>query len=320
MFFSSSSRSVFDPPPLLEVILTSPTKFLLRTFHTIINVLRSGPEPSKYPIRVVCISDIHSKTKHIPDGDLLLVAGDLTDNGTPRDIQQQIDWLNDLPHRYKIAIAGNHDYWLDPRSREHLAVADLAPGYVDWKDIFYLQHSYVVLDFASHGGRKLKIYGAPQIPQCGPPLFAFQYPRGQDAWTETVPLDTDILVTHTPPKYHLDLPIALGCEFLLNEIRRVKPYLHVFGHVHAGRGSQVVYWNEAQRVYERGLSRKDGLIRSTLDVFLWICVVKTAVYGLTGLLWDRLWGGRDESTQLVNASLMYNNTGRLGNDAQVVDI
>jgi len=320
MFFDTSSRSVFDPPSLLEVILTSPPKFLLRTVHTILNTLRVAPKPGKQPIRVVCISDIHSKTKRIPHGDLLIVAGDLTDNGTPRDIQQQIDWLNELPHRYKVAIAGNHDYWLDPRSREHLVAADLAPGYVDWKDIFYLQHSSVTLNFAAHGDRKLKIYGAPQIPQCGPPHFAFQYPRGQDAWTETVPIDTDILITHTPPKYHLDLPVALGCEFLLREIWRIKPQLHVFGHVHAGRGMQVIHWDEAQKAYEQGLSRKDGLFRSSLDVFLLLCVVKTVLYGFTGLLWNRLWGGRDDSTQLVNASLMYNNTGWLGNDAQVVDI
>jgi len=319
--FTSPSRSIFDPPTLLEEFLDSPVKLILRSTYRVLNSLRTGPKPGKQPIRVVCISDIHSKTKEIPDGDLLIVAGDLTDDGTPKDIQKAIDWINSLPHRHKIAIAGNHDYWLDPRAREHLKAVDLSPDHVDWKDIHYLQHSSITLTFPSHGNRELRIYGAPQIPQCGPAHFAFQYPRHQDAWTDTVPADTDILVTHTPPKYHLDLPVALGCRYLLREIWNIRPRLHVFGHVHAGRGSWVLHWDEAQRTYETGMSQSGrGLIRSVLNVTLWMCLARVTVYGIVGLLWDRIWGGKAESCQLINASLTYNNTGKLGNSAQIVMI
>ena len=319
--FSSPSRSVFDPPTLIESFLDSPAKFVIRSIYKVLNSLRTSPKPGKRPIRVVCISDIHSKTKDIPDGDLLIVAGDLTDDGTPKDIQKAIDWINGLPHRYKVAIAGNHDYWLDPRAREHLKSVDLSPGRVDWKDIKYLQHSSVTLEFPSHGDRQLRIYGAPQIPECGPPHFAFQYPRHQDAWTDTIPADTDILVSHTPPKYHLDLPIALGCRYLLREIWNIRPRLHVFGHVHAGYGSLVLYWDEAQKAYEVGMSQSgSGIIRSVLNVTLCMCLARVTVYSIVGLLWDRIWGGKAESCQLINASLTYNNTGKLDNPAQVVII
>ncbi|KAG8626716.1 hypothetical protein KVT40_005661 [Elsinoe batatas] len=310
----------FEPQPLPAVILRSPIKFLVRTLHHILCTIRSNPKPTNPAIQIVCISDTHSKATTIPDGDVLIHAGDLTNAGTPKDIQQQIDWLDSLPHRYKICIAGNHDTWLDPRSRLQLPEKDMSPGKLDWRDVIYLQHSSISLYFPSHAGRRLKMYGAPQIPACGGPEFAFQYPRGSDAWSETVPPDTDILVTHTPPKYHLDLPAALGCEHLLREIWRVKPSLHVFGHVHGGRGQETLYWDSAQEAYEQACTRSDGIVSGLLNVFLWANLVEVVVYGSLGFLWSTLWGGKQRSSRLVNASLTYNNTGRLGNRPQVISV
>lgn len=315
-------ESPFDPPSLLSVFLSSPVKFLLRALHSLFSFLRPRPKASSPPIRIVCISDTHCNTRSdIPDGDLLIHAGDLTNAGTPTELQAQIDWLSTLPHPYKIAISGNHDTYLDPRSRTTLPPSDANPSTpLNWHGIHYLQHTSVTLTFPSHRNRTLRIHGAPQIPACGGPEFAFQYPRGRDAWTDTVPAGTDVLVTHTPPKQHLDLPVALGCEFLLREVWRVRPRVHVFGHVHAGRGREVVYWDEAQRARERGLERPDGLLRGLLDVRLWAEVLRVAWFGLRGVLWARVWGGDERAGWMVNASLMLNNSGRLGNEAQVVEI
>ncbi len=49
-----------------------------------------------------------------------------------------------------------------------------------------------------------------------------------------IPADTDILVTHAPPQGILDA--GQGCAELLEASKRVRPKLHVFGHVHAGYG------------------------------------------------------------------------------------
>ncbi|PNS15733.1 hypothetical protein CAC42_4185 [Sphaceloma murrayae] len=318
MLFGSDDP--FEPQPLPSIILRSPLKFLARTCHYLITSARANPKPGNPPISIVCISDTHSKTKNIPHGDVLIHAGDLTNAGTPKDIQAQIDWLSSLPHRHKICIAGNHDTWLDPRSRMHLPDADLSPGKLDWRDVTYLQHSSISLYFPSHAGRRLKVYGAPQIPACGGSEFAFQYVRGQDAWSGTIPLDTDVLVTHTPPKYHLDLPVGLGCEHLLKEIWRVKPIVHIFGHVHAGRGQETLYWDGAQRAYEQACARSDGVIATFLDVLLWFNVAEVVVYGGIGLLWATLWGGRESRSRLVNASLTYANSGRLKNEPQIIRI
>lgn len=268
----------------------------------------------------MCVSDTHCQVPvDVPNGDLLIHAGDLTNAGTPTEIQAQIDWLNSLPHTHKVAIAGNHDTYLDPRSRSTLDPGDVDGANLDWGEVHYLQHSSVTLNFPSCRNRRLRVHGAPQIPACGGPEFAFQYPRGQDAWHDTVPSGVDVLVTHTPPKGYMDL-YDLGCEHLLSEIWRVKPRLHVFGHVHAGRGKDVMHWDDAQKAFEHGCSRADGLIRSTLDIWLWIDVVKVAWHGISSVIWDRVWGGEGKGSWLVNASVMYINTGKLKNLPQVVEL
>jgi len=55
-------------------------------------------------------------------------------------------------------------------------------------------------------------------------------------WSK-IPSGTDILITHGPPKGHGDANmsgLACGCEELLATIQRIKPALHVFGHIHEG--------------------------------------------------------------------------------------
>lgn len=44
-------------------------------------------------VRFVLISDTHSQTTPIPDGDVLLHAGDLTTLGQPDDLNAQVEWL-----------------------------------------------------------------------------------------------------------------------------------------------------------------------------------------------------------------------------------
>ena len=178
------------------------------------------------------------------------------------------------------------------------------------------------------------MYGAPQIPKCGGKEFAFQYERGQDAWSGTVPDEVDILVTHNPPKWHLDVSEGggQGDEFELKECWRVKPTLHVFGHVHSGHGKESVWWDEGQRgweglreyVYGRekvGSYQDEPFIGTELfDVKLWVMGAKVLWQDLKGLLWNRLWGGTRQGGFMVNAALTYQTTNKLGHKAQVVSL
>lgn len=79
-----------------------------------------------------------------------------------------------------------------------------------------------------------------RIPEHASINPAFSLPRGKalrEHW-QTIPPDTDVLITHGPPWGHCDLTCKgynVGCKDLLEEVRdRVKPKIHVFGHLHEG--------------------------------------------------------------------------------------
>lgn len=175
-------------------------------------------------MRFVLISDTHVKhgKLKVPDGDVLIHAGDMTGRGDPNDVVRFNSWLGTLPHPTKIVIAGNHDFCFvkDLTARDLLTNAT------------YLQDSGVTV-----GG--LKIWGAPWQPWFY--NWAFNIHRGKpikEKW-DLIPQDTDILVTHGPPKGILDLTDGnefAGCEELLLAVQRVRPKLHVFGHIHEGYG------------------------------------------------------------------------------------
>ena len=60
---------------------------------------------------LVCISDTHTLTAGlvVPDGDVLIHAGDWCGRGSKEEAVGFADWLLTLPHRHKAVIAGNHD-------------------------------------------------------------------------------------------------------------------------------------------------------------------------------------------------------------------
>ena len=169
----SRRAQIYDPPTVLDLLLESPLRALVSFLYAILLFLRGAPfkPPRNKPnVRVVCISDTHTNTPDIPHGDVLIHAGDLTNAGTAQDIQKQIDWLDSLPHREKIIIAGNHDSYFDPKSRK----AEDKGKKLNFKNLHYLQNQSITLKFK--GGRKLNFYGSPDIPQCGGSDFAYVQP------------------------------------------------------------------------------------------------------------------------------------------------
>jgi predicted phosphohydrolase len=318
--FFSGSESPFDPQTGLENLLASPLKFSVSNIYQILLWLRG---PAYHPplhqklVRVVCLSDTHCHTlDHVPQGDVLIHAGDLTNAGTVEELQTQLDWLQSLPHQEKIIIAGNHDSFFDPKSR----VRGDKGKKLNFGCINYLRGNTISLKFPSHNNRSLNVHGSPQIPICGGKEFAFQHLRQDDTWSETIPMDTDVLVTHTPPKYHLDLPAGLGDEHLLKEVWRVRPTLHVFGHVHAGAGRQAVFWDEGQKAYERVAARKGSFFADFFSPSTLLNAAKVLLYGIRGVVWSRIWGGHVQGGWMINAALIYRSTGKIGNPVQVVDI
>ncbi|KAL3440243.1 Metallo-dependent phosphatase-like protein [Aspergillus insuetus] len=300
-----------EQEPLWNRLLKSPTETLAKSLYT----LHSSSTPSssssstaenqpQTPIHIVCISDTHNTTPSLPDGDILIHAGDLTQSGSRRELEAQIAWLDAQPHQFKVVVAGNHEICLDSEFRQSCSASGSkvqasvegdkngVEEPIDWKSLIYLQNTSTTVRIDS--SRELKIFGSPCTPKHG--NWAFQYPRTQvGIWDEVgIPEDTDILITHGPPRAHLDLDF-MGCEGLRNFLWRMerKPLLHVFGHVHGGYGKEVVCWNGFQRAYEGVL---DG--RSAFERWVWLAMLLW--YGIIGILTE--WSGAGGKTIIVNAA------------------
>jgi Icc-related predicted phosphoesterase len=177
-------------------------------------------------MKIICISDTHNlhKDLKIPDGDILIHAGDMTCVGGVDEIQGFNQWLSTLPHRHKIVIAGNHDLYLE-------AVPSMANALIT--QAIYLNDSGIEIE-------GLKIWGSPISPNYQD--WAFNRERGKAIrkhW-EMIPADTDILITHCPPFGILDFDDRgkhEGCQDLLEIVQqKVKPRLHIFGHLHDAHG------------------------------------------------------------------------------------
>ena len=184
-------------------------------------------------MRIVCLSDTHNCNERIevPEGDLLIHAGDATINGTEDEVRNFLTWFSDLPHRHKIFVAGNHDRLYESNNRYARL---LTAGF----GIEYLEDSAIELE-------GLKIYGSPWQPRFY--NWAFNLNRGAEMaekW-RLIPGDTEILITHGPPNGILDeVPRNFwtentGCEELIKrvaELSKNKLKLHIFGHIHCGYG------------------------------------------------------------------------------------
>ncbi|MBX9865729.1 MAG: metallophosphatase domain-containing protein [Burkholderiales bacterium] len=177
-------------------------------------------------MKIVCLSDTHSQhyyfTEKLPrSGDIIIHAGDLTRVGSVAGIQDFIDWFTELPYKYKIFIAGNHDFALQKeKSQIHFP-----------ENIIYLEHNRVVIE-------GIKIWGSPAIDCFG---WAFDKTDVErDDIYYTIPRDCDIIVSHVPPYGIMDkrsmINQHVGCKILKRRIEEIKPKLVIFGHVHEAAG------------------------------------------------------------------------------------
>lgn len=191
---------------------------------------------------MVHISDthgMHSKLK-MPEGDIAIHSGDFSGRGTKDDAIEFLEWFGLLDYKFKIVIAGNHDLFFekDPSTAEFLCAKN---------GIIYLNDSGVTLN-------GIKFWGSPITPQFNGWAFnrartvreSVIYSRGRTMsymlikphW-DKIPNDTDVLITHGPPDDILDRNAGgekCGCVELRKAIERVKPDIHLFGHIHEGHG------------------------------------------------------------------------------------
>ena len=154
IFISSSDSPLEENPNKAWSIESKSQQF--------VDVTLPCNEPKKdNHVRVVCISDTHNATegtlKDIPDGDILIHAGDFTKHGTFDEVRRFNEFLKNLKHEHKIVIAGNHDIGFDEETAKRLHRRHFVPEATikgELSGCSYLQDSLIEI----HG---IKIYGSP---------------------------------------------------------------------------------------------------------------------------------------------------------------
>ncbi|KAI7903808.1 Metallo-dependent phosphatase-like protein [Cokeromyces recurvatus] len=195
-------------------------------------IVNNSEKCSLNKTRFVCISDTHGKTNfEIPDGDVLIHAGDLTRRSSMEEYDRTIKWLSSLPHKIKIITGGNHDLILD-KAFGYIENRTKIISLMEQNGLTYLEHEFYQIP-----NYEYTLFVSPYAPtHLG---GAFMLDDMSKCWNNIPPVD--ILVTHTPPYSHCDKVIRgnrhVGCRYLKCKIDNViKPKVSVFGHIHEAHG------------------------------------------------------------------------------------
>lgn len=180
-------------------------------------------------MRIVCVSDIHARPVITPEVDLLIVSGDLTYYSSDKELEWFEQWLKQQPSRYKIFISGNHDkkFQTHPWGSRQYVDRVCADG-----TIHYLEGTGVTIEGVT-------FWGSPWTPQWGGTAFGFKSRTAARTHWAKIPEGVNVLITHGPPLGILDQlhnGKNAGDPDLLDAVKRIKPKLHVFGHIHSAYG------------------------------------------------------------------------------------
>ena len=70
--------------------------------------------------RFVCVSDTHNATANgsfkLPKGDVLIHAGDLTNQGSFAELQKTVKWIEEADFEAKVVVAGKINLILDKKT------------------------------------------------------------------------------------------------------------------------------------------------------------------------------------------------------------
>jgi Icc-related predicted phosphoesterase len=178
-------------------------------------------------MRFVAISDTHGLHYQLklPPGDVLAHAGDVCNRGTEKEAIDFINWFSTQNYKYKIFIAGNHDFYFELAAPKDVAKA--IPS-----NVIYLCDSAVQIE-------GINVWGSPISPWFF--NWAFNKHRGAEIanhWHK-IPHNTNLLITHGPVFGKLDKTMngdSVGCVDLLQIVEKINPQVHLCGHIHEAYG------------------------------------------------------------------------------------
>lgn len=190
-------------------------------------------------MRVLALSDLHDNfaaaaPETLPDADLCLIAGDLTNYGK-RSRHKELffaeEWLKGLGKRYPTFwIPGNHDIRVDCASFSPLKnVTCILDQTVYWNGL------------SLHGVSMSPCYDRPRLAKDWDYMTADREKERLAYAFEGV----DIVISHSPPFGCCDLaqsrsmpePLSIGSEELRAYVETHAPKLVICGHVHEAQGT-----------------------------------------------------------------------------------
>jgi len=204
-------------------------------------------------LTVVVISDTHVRHRelHIPEGDVLIHCGDFSNDGCYEQVSDFAAWFESHPHPHKLVISGNHDVGLAHKlfaftakkdTKSKLKESFRAKKHKQWfKNSTFLNNAAAEIEGVYFYGTEWMRRGSAKIPP-----------------------ETNVLITHEPPKGILDTEgeNSFWSEFLLEDVSKLENvWIHMFGHIHASRGFEsrdgVWYLNAANQGISKGKKNQD---------------------------------------------------------------
>ena len=163
---------------------------------------------------IFTFSDTHGAHRELrvpEEADIIICAGDaVEDDLKGGEYDDFIEWFSSLPAKWKIFVPGNHELSFELGQAEAIEQAMAAGGITVLRDAVEDCDGVIIGSISGNS------------------IIA-------DA---DIPLDVDILVTHFPPYGILDED--LGSPEILNFVLKARPRYHLFGHVHATAGQELL--------------------------------------------------------------------------------
>jgi len=190
--------------------------------------------------------------------DLVVHSGDCSNYRdvirNEQEVRTFLAWYKDVPVKHKIYVAGNHDTSIE-RNR-------VTPGDFHSEGIIYLENAATIID-------GVKFWGSPHTPTFGEWAFMKKRETIGKVW-DTIPEDTDVLITHGPPKGVRDLSHDrngklefCGDGALMRKCFKMKDQLNyvMFGHIHDSPGCDnqgVSHYSKTPTIFSNAACVDDG--------------------------------------------------------------
>lgn len=214
-------------------------------------------------MHVIHISDTHNTYPDIPECDLLIHSGDLTNHGTIDEVREGLDWLSRQPASAIIYVPGNHDMCLDSAHMYGMS----------YENAEALKQEYshrIAIEINNSFEYTLNAYPSIKIGVCSyQPFFGgwgFNVSsklERKEYYKKALENKPDILITHAPPygvldKNHYgescgDMILTETIFSLYKDGDKLPKYLFC-GHIHQSAGFEEHYgikcYNSATKITE----------------------------------------------------------------------